>query len=220
MARSRSRRTESRARKGAKGGKSAKVRKSARKKTAAARPKRAAAKRSAPRRSAVAPKRRPSAPAEAGGELTRLLDLLDRAWRGSAWHGPSVEEALKGVSPSHAAARPIPEAHTIGELVLHMATWKRAVRMRLDGQPYSPSDEENFPPFSAGDWAEALGALEREHEALREAFQRITTARLMQPAVPNGSLVYLQAHGVVHHDLWHAGQILVLRRAIEGRPAS
>lgn len=151
-------------------------------------------------------------------EIARLVDLLDRSWSGPAWHGPSVLESLAGVTAVEAERRPIAASHSIGELVLHMATWKRAVAMRLSGRPYSPSEAENFPPFSARSWRAAQAALRREHARLRRAFVKLRPARLAQPAVPGGSPVYLQAHGAVQHDLWHAGQILVLRRALE-RPA-
>jgi uncharacterized damage-inducible protein DinB len=175
----------------------------------------APSKRAKAARAAGAARRSPAAPPAANAELTRLLDLLDRAWEGPSWHGASVREALDGVTAAAAAARPIAAAHTIGELVLHMAAWKRAVARRLGGTPYSPSDAENFPAFRAGDWTRARAALRREHAALRAAVKRVTPERLPAPAAPGSSLVYLQAHGIIHHDLWHAGQILVLRRAIE-----
>lgn len=150
-------------------------------------------------------------------ELERLVDLVDRAWAGHAWHGPGVLEALEGVTAADAAARPVAKSHTIGELVLHMARWKRAVATRLGGRPDSPSDAENFPAFRSRDWRRALAELRRAHAAVRAAITRLPEARLEEPAVPGGTACFLQAHGIVHHDLWHAGQILTLRRALESR---
>jgi uncharacterized damage-inducible protein DinB len=150
-------------------------------------------------------------------ELERLIDLVDRAWAGYAWHGSSVLEALDGVTAADAAARPIERSHTIGELVLHMARWKRAVATRLGGQPDAPGEAENFPEFRAREWRSALAGLRRAHEAVRAAISRLAPERLEEPAVPGGTACFLQAHGIVHHDLWHAGQILVLRRALESR---
>ena len=150
-------------------------------------------------------------------ELERLIDLVDRAWAGYAWHGPSVLEALSGVTAADAEARPVANAHTIGELVLHMARWKRAVATRLGGRPDVPTDAENFPPFRARDWRRALAELRHAHAAVRAAIARLEPERFEVPAVPGGTAGFLQAHGIVHHDLWHAGQILVLRRALESR---
>lgn len=160
-------------------------------------------------------KRRVRSRPTARTEIARLLDLLDRAWEGPSWHGPSVRESLAGVSAAAAAARPVATAHTIGELVLHMATWKRAVARRLGGRPYVPPDAENFPPFAARDWRRAVATLRREHGRLRVALARLSPPALAKPAVPGSSFAYLQAHGAIHHDLWHAGQIVVLRRALE-----
>lgn len=150
-------------------------------------------------------------------ELERLVDLVDRAWAGYTWHGPSVLEALDGVTAAEAEARPVARSHTIGELVLHMARWKRAVATRLGGRPDSPTDAENFPEFRARDWRRALAELRRAHGAVRDAIARLTPERFEEPAVPGGTACFLQAHGIVHHDLWHAGQILVLRRALVSR---
>ena len=126
-------------------------------------------------------------------------------------------EALEGITAADAAARPVARAHTIGELVLHMARWKRAVASRLGGRPDVPSDAENFPDFRARDWKKAVTELRRAHAALRAAIARLGPERLEEPAVPGGTACFLQAHGIVHHDLWHAGQILVLKRALASR---
>jgi uncharacterized damage-inducible protein DinB len=147
-----------------------------------------------------------------------MLALLQATYRGPSWHGPSVKEALLGVTAAMAAAPPIPRAHTIGELVLHMGTWKRAVALRISGLAWNPSDDENFPPFAGGEaaWKRALVRLASEHARLRNAVTRLRAGRLDRPAVPGGSTCYVQIHGAISHDLWHAGQILILRRAIEG----
>jgi uncharacterized damage-inducible protein DinB len=149
-----------------------------------------------------------------------MLALLEGSFRGPSWHGPSVKEALKGVTAAMAAARPIARAHTIGELVLHMATWKRAVALRVSGVAWNPSDVENFPPFAGGEaaWKRARTRLASEHARLRAAVERLRAGRLDRPAVPGGSTCYVQIHGAISHDLWHAGQILILRRALEGAP--
>ena len=175
--------------------------------------KRSPAARKTPPAEKAAPKK--AGPEPARTELARMVELLDRAWNGPAWHGPAVLEALEGVTAAQAAARPIAHAHSIGELVLHMATWKRAVASRLRGVAYAPDAAENFPEFREADWERAREKLATEHRALRAAVAGLTSARLTRPAVKGGSYSYLQAHGMVHHDLWHAGQIMVLRRALE-----
>jgi hypothetical protein len=66
-------------------------------------------------------------------EIERILDQLKRAYEGGAWHGPSVREALVGVTAQQAHARPLPNAHSIWELVHHIAVWEIVGRRRLEG---------------------------------------------------------------------------------------
>src|SRR5208282_4382207 len=88
-------------------------------------------------------------------ESARIADQLRRAFDGEAWHGDSLFEILEGVTAARAAARPIAGAHTIWELVLHVAAWDGAVLRRLGGAAVELSDAENFPPVrdaSAAGW--------------------------------------------------------------------
>ena len=54
-------------------------------------------------------------------EAIRLADQIRRAFEGSAWHGDSLLELLADVTAKTAAARPIKDAHSIWELLLHIA---------------------------------------------------------------------------------------------------
>lgn len=79
-------------------------------------------------------------------EASRIADQLNRAFSGDAWHGDSLLEVLEGVGADRAAARPVPDAHSIWELVLHITAWDRAVLRRFDGTAVELADAENFPP--------------------------------------------------------------------------
>src|ERR1019366_4779500 len=82
-------------------------------------------------------------------EAARIADQLRRAFSGDAWHGDSVFEILEGVNAAQAATHPIKKAHSIWELVLHVAAWDGAVRRRLGGEALALSNEQNFPPVTA-----------------------------------------------------------------------
>ena len=73
------------------------------------------------------------------------LTQIRRAFEGEAWHGDSVLEILAGVSAAAAARQPIASAHSIWELVLHIATWDSVAVRRADGEAVQPTDAENFP---------------------------------------------------------------------------
>jgi uncharacterized damage-inducible protein DinB len=140
------------------------------------------------------------------------------------WHGPSLTDALKGVTAEQAARRPIPRAHTIWELVLHLAAWRREVARRLDGQRAGDPPEGDWPPMpettDAG-WRTAKRDLLRSHRTLLAAIAELTPGRLQKPVKDYresksgvGATVYRTLHGIAHHDAYHAGQIAILKHAL------
>jgi len=152
-------------------------------------------------------------------EIDRILDQLKRAFEGGAWHGPSVKEVLHGVTATQAHARPLGNAHSIWELVQHIAVWEDVGRRRLEGDPAEVpiSSPEDWPPAedaSEAAWDQARAALERGHQSLVEAISRVPESRLEEPILEGKSTVYVTLHGVIQHDLYHAGQIAMLKKAV------
>jgi uncharacterized damage-inducible protein DinB len=152
-------------------------------------------------------------------EASRIADQLRRAFDGDAWHGDSVLEILNGVTAAQAAARPITHAHSIWELVLHIAAWDGAVLRRLGGVAVELADAENFPPVkdtSEAAWRRALAEVRRVHTELVSAVSALPESRLgeMVPGKQQAHYTfYYMLHGVVQHELYHAGQIALLKKA-------
>lgn len=155
-------------------------------------------------------------------EVNRIRNQFERAFDGQAWHGPSVLAILDGVTAAQAAAHPIPGAHSIWELTLHIAAWEDACRRRLEGDPAQLTDSEDWRPItdtSEAAWEGTKQELIATHRRLLSALASVDEARLDQPIVPSvagSSSVYVTLHGGVQHDLYHAGQIAMLKKAIEG----
>ena len=153
-------------------------------------------------------------------ETTRIADQLRRAFSGEAWHGDSVLEILDGITAAQAAARPIKHAHTIWELVLHITAWDNAVRRRLGGEEVELSDEQNFPSVmdaSEGAWRRAVEQAKRVHSELVEAVAALPDERLAdkvpgKKGEPDWYNLYYMLHGVAQHELYHAGQIALLKK--------
>jgi uncharacterized damage-inducible protein DinB len=152
------------------------------------------------------------------GELIRLEEQLRRALEGEAWHGPSVLEALAGVSPEQASSHPIPGAHSIWELVLHIGSDYSLLLRRLagDGRQLTPEEDwPSCPPATAENWRLAVEALRRSNQQLRQAVRAFPAERLDEPLVPGAPhTAYAEFIGVTQHNLYHAGQISLLKRAL------
>ena len=149
-------------------------------------------------------------------ETVRIADQLKRAFAGEAWHGPALMEILADVDAPAAAARPISLAHTIWELTLHITAWDSAILRRLAGQAASPSDAENFPKIrdtSESAWRTALENLQRQHQELLRVISLMPDGRLSEQVPGKDYDFYFLLHGTVQHALYHAGQIVMLKRA-------
>ncbi len=152
-------------------------------------------------------------------ETARIADQLSRAYSGKAWHGPSLRTVLRGVTASQAAQRPAPNAHTIWELVLHIAAWDRVVSERIQGGKTTKlPPNQNFPTVtdtSETAWKKTLKELEKQHRALKAAILNFPTAKLDRNLSGGDYTYYITMHGAVQHDLYHAGQIAILKKMVE-----
>jgi uncharacterized damage-inducible protein DinB len=151
-------------------------------------------------------------------ETTRLADQIRRAFDGDAWHGDSLFEILDGVDAKVAAAHPIKNAHSIWELVLHIAAWDGAIIKRIGGGALELHDEQNFPPVkdtSEAAWRKAIEHAKHTHSELVKAVAAFPDSRL-QERVPGKTESYhdffYTFSGIVQHELYHAGQIALLKK--------
>jgi uncharacterized damage-inducible protein DinB len=158
-------------------------------------------------------------------ELERIAAELQRMYSGDAWHGPSLREALLGIRETDAEARALRETHTIFELVHHIAAWTSEVRRRLEGAEPSLPVEGDWPDpeteISESVWQDTRTWLDRAHEELIASVLAFDPARLDEPvgkvrdaAAGTGVSYYAMLHGLVQHDAYHSGQILLIRKAL------
>ena len=156
---------------------------------------------------------------------TDLLADLRRIYEGNAWHGPAVLGALGAVTAQQAAARPIRDAHSIYELTHHIAAWIGETTSRLQGNPPGNPADGDFPPPSMdvddAAWADVLARLERRQAELLEAVSGFDATRLDDVVDPKnrrdtGAPVTFRAllSGLAQHSAYHAGQIMLLRKAL------
>jgi uncharacterized damage-inducible protein DinB len=132
-------------------------------------------------------------------------------------------ELLRDVEAEEAAARPVTAAHSIWELVGHATAWSRFVERRLLGEGYKVSEAENFPAVvdrSETAWEESRRGLVAVTETVRDRILHLDEAQLSDIVYSEEGKkisVYVLLHGLVQHNLYHAGQIALLKRAWRGR---
>lgn len=152
-------------------------------------------------------------------ELIRsLLTMLDQGYDHHTWHGTNLRGSLRGITPAQALWRPARGRHNIWEEAVHAAYWKYAVRQRLIGGKRGefPLKGSNwFPsPASAGldEWKQALALLGQTHRALLETVAKFPAAKLHCAVHGSKWSAFDSILGVAYHDIYHAGQIQLLKR--------
>jgi len=153
-------------------------------------------------------------------ERQRLLDLVDRTHRARAWHGPALLQTLAGVTAALAAKHPVRGAHSIWELVEHVASWYEIVAERMAGEAAAVTPARNFPAVTRATpsaWKASLRRLARAHARFRREVAAFPVAKLGRRRPKLEQTWNVLIHGQIQHALYHAGQIALLRRAL-GKP--
>jgi uncharacterized damage-inducible protein DinB len=152
-------------------------------------------------------------------DIDLLLFNLDQAFAKRAWHGTNLRGSLRGLSAEQASRRPGKERHNVWELALHCAYWKYAVRRRLTGEPKGgfPLAGSNFFPRPVGKpddaaWRADLKLLDRCHADLRAVVAALSAAELDRKPQGSRFTVRETVIGIASHDLYHAGQIQLVKR--------
>ena len=149
-------------------------------------------------------------------EIDLFLRQLDQAYDRKSWHGTNLRGSVRGMAETVAAWRAAPRRHSIQEIVVHAAYWKYVVRRRLTGDkrggfPLVGTDWFPRPAADAPQWREDLRLLDDQHRLLRQTVSGLDPHTLEKPLSGRVTPLYLVT-GVIAHDLYHAGQIQLLKR--------
>jgi uncharacterized damage-inducible protein DinB len=152
-------------------------------------------------------------------DLERLKDQFHKLFSGPAWHGASLIEIIDGVTLAEAQARPVPNAHTIGELLRHLLAWRTLVIHRLRGDDaYKVTDSLDWTagPASETEWMADLENLRATQREILLLLGRFNPRLLDEPAPGSDVSWHTLFHGLLQHDLYHLGQIGLLKKALRG----
>lgn len=147
-------------------------------------------------------------------EVERIKDQLHRSFYGNSWHGPAVMDVLKGVDAKQAAYKPLDNVHSIWEITQHISAWEEVVLKRLQGDLTPVTASVGWDPInktSEAAWQRMQELLENRHIELEQAVGRFADEKLDEQTVGDNTF-YRLLHGVVQHDLFHAGQIAILKK--------
>ena len=152
-------------------------------------------------------------------QVQTLLDIVDQAFDHRSWHGTNLRGSLRGVSASEALWKPDEDRHSIWENVLHAAYWKYVIRRRLLGETRGSFDRKGsnwFTPEDATDagWRRDVRLLVDTHKSMREAIAKLHDKDLPKVAPGSKETNGFLISGVAAHDLYHAGQIQLLKRLL------
>jgi hypothetical protein len=148
-------------------------------------------------------------------EINRIADQLKRSLEGEAWHGPALGELLVGVNAKQAAAKQLAGAHSIWEIVLHIISSEEVVCDRLEGSLTVLSPDEDWPRVGETRdeaWTRTVEMLSNVHEKLQRLVLKVSESSLDQPVVKGASSTYVTLHGIVQHNIYHSGQIALLKK--------
>lgn len=142
--------------------------------------------------------------------IKTIRQLLERVYNGKAWHGPSLKEVLKDIDES-TAQKKLGASHSIVQMILHMIAWRTYVTRRILGDStFEVTDELNFPTDI--NWADALQSLEESQTDLLKALDEVDVRILKEPVANQKYDYYVLLHGIIHHDIYHIGQIQLIKK--------
>jgi uncharacterized damage-inducible protein DinB len=151
-------------------------------------------------------------------EIRQLLHFLDEAYDHKSWHGTNLRGSIRGLTAEEASWRPSKKRHNIWEIVMHCAYWKYAVRRRITGEkrgsfPLKGSNWFRRPVTLAGEeWKKDVELLEETHLFLRRAVESLSPSDLSKLSPKKEYSLAATIRGIASHDLYHAGQIQLLKR--------
>ena len=149
--------------------------------------------------------------------IVLIKDQFEKAFYSRAWHGPSVLESLQNISVINAISKPVRNAHSIWEIVLHITAWQSITSERILGEISEPSPEEDWPEvtdFSQSSWEAALNSLKVGASKLTEMISNLDENKLNENIAGKNYSYYFLINGLIQHNVYHAGQISILKKAL------
>jgi len=154
-------------------------------------------------------------------EAKRMAELYRSVYEGDnngeAWHGRALKPLLRGVTAEQASGVPRAGEHSIVQLVLHIAYWEEIVVRRFQGEVVDAplNTQDDWPTnrkLSNAEWQAILSRLDKAHATMREAIAGASDEKLKQMVPQRDHDYYTLLHGIIHHCVYHSGQIASVKK--------
>lgn len=154
-----------------------------------------------------------------------LNQKLLTVWNGEPWYGSSSSTIFRGVTAPEALAHPLPGAQSIWETLLHMTAWTEETTSRMNGGESKNPDRGDWPAVKGStheEWMAAQGELLTARKALLESIEKAHEESLflqVPKASGTGATRADTVNGLADHDVYHLGQIALLKKSLKSRPS-
>lgn len=147
-------------------------------------------------------------------ETERIIKLFEDLYEGSPWIGVNIIGTLENLTAKQAAKTVLAGRNSIWEITNHIISWRFNVLQRVQGKIMVTPDHNYFLPIkdtSESDWTNTLNQLkdsQRQWINFMNTFKENDFSKVYR----NDSTYYEQIHGLIQHDAYHLGQIILLAK--------
>ncbi|MBO9584067.1 MAG: DinB family protein [Flavobacterium sp.] len=150
-------------------------------------------------------------------ESKRISNLYQSIYNGNPWLEVNLDSTLKNVTAEQAYRKINPNLNTIWEIVNHLIQWRRNILERMQGEVIVTPDHNYFVPVldpSEVAWEQSLQTLAKTQDSWNAFFENFNDEDLAKIYVNNGHTYYEHIHGIIQHDVYHLGQIVILKKLL------
>jgi len=152
-------------------------------------------------------------------EIERIANQINLAYCEGFWGGGSILDLFHSFTASEAASYPISGVHSVWEIALHLTVWHNIFRSRIAEEEVEYYYETDWPTpaeTTEANWTTALDDLDLSHKALVDTVRIVKVEELDKLVSGKIFTVYEMLHGISQHDFYHAGQVMILKKAMLG----
>ena len=150
-------------------------------------------------------------------ESKRISNLYQSIYNGNPWLEVTLADTLAEITASQAYKKINPNLNTIWEIVNHLIQWRRTILSRVQGEVVNAPDHNYFVPVldsSEAAWEQSLQSLAKSQELWNAFFESFDDADFAKIYANNGHTYYEHLHGIIQHDVYHLGQIVILKKLL------